>query len=105
MADPRNDELPPLSTNAPYLAAVWDEVLAAPPPVVSIWSAFPDPGGHSIPNDGPPESGKRKWKAQDVKVDVVADAGLSWIRVNTLVSTKVFAHSVIMTDEKQNQEL
>jgi len=72
---------------------------------VSIWSTFPDPGGHSIPNDNPPESGKKKQKAQDLKVDVVADAGLSWIRVNTLVSTKDFVHSVIMTDEKQDQEL
>lgn len=72
---------------------------------MSIWSAFPDPGGHSIPNDDPPGSGKKKQKAQDVKVDVVADAGLSWIRVNTLVSTKNFAHSVIMTDKKQDQEL
>ena len=82
--------------------AVWDEVLAAPPPVVSIWSAFPDPAGHSVPNDGAPEGGKKKQKAQDVKVDVVADAGLSWIRVNTLVSTKVFTKFVIMIDGKQD---
>jgi len=93
LTDPRNEELPPLSTNAPYLVAVWDEVLAAPPPVVSIWSAFPDPGGHSIPINEAPESRKKKQKVQDVKVDVVADGGLSWIRVNTLVSTKDFAQS------------
>jgi hypothetical protein len=94
LTDPRNGELPPLSTNAPYLVAVWDEVLAAPPPIVGIWSAFPDPGGRSIPNDDAPETGKKKQKAQDVRVDVVADGGLSWIRVNTLVSIESSDHSV-----------
>lgn len=69
--------------------AVWDEVLTAPPPVVGIWSTFPDPGGRSTADDGATELGKKKQKGQqDVKVDVVADGGLSWIRVNTLVSTK-----------------
>jgi len=86
--DPRNEELPPLSTNAPYLVAVWDEVLAAPPPVVGIWSAFPDPEGRSTSNDDAPETSRKKQKAQDVKVDIVADGGLSWIRVNTLVSIR-----------------
>lgn len=87
MNDPKNGELPPLSTNAPYLVAVWDEVLAAPPPVVGIWSGFPDPGGRLALGDELPETGKKKRKAQDVKVDVVADGGLSWIRVNTFVFT------------------
>ena len=82
--------------------AVWDEVLAALPPVVSVWSTFPDPGGHSTPNDDAPESGNKKQKVQDVKVDVVANAGLSWIRVNTLVSTKVFAQFVVMINGKQD---
>ena len=94
MTDPGNEELPPLSTNAPYLVAVWDEVLAAPPPVVGIWGAFPDPGGRSIPNDYAPETDKKKQKAQDVKVDVVADGGLSWIRVNTLVFVRGYTDFV-----------
>lgn len=83
MNDPRNEEIPPLSTNAPYLVAVWNEILAAPPPVVGIWSTFPDTEGRSAVT----EIGKKKQKAQDVKVDVVADGGFSWIRVNTFVST------------------
>jgi hypothetical protein len=86
--DPRNEELPPLSTNAPYLVAVWDEVLAAPPPVVGIWNTFPEPIGRSILGGDLPENNKKKQKAQDVKVDVVADGGFSWIRVNTFVSTR-----------------
>ena len=85
MNDPRNEGVPPLSTNAPYLVAVWDEVLAAPPPVVGIWSTFSDSGGVSAADNGTREPGKKKRKAQDVKVDVVANGGLLWIRVNTLV--------------------
>ena len=100
MADPRNEELPPLSTNAPYLVAVWDEVLVAPPPVVGIWSSFPDPEGHPVSSDDAPETDKRKRKAQEVKVDVVADGGLSWIRVNTFVSTQDYAN--LVTDGKQD---
>ena len=102
MTDPGNEELPPLSTNAPYLVAVWDEVLVAPPPVVGIWSTFPDPG-RSIPNNDGPETGKRERKGQDVKIDVVAGGGLSWVRVNTLVSIQDYASFV--TNGKQDQEL
>ena len=79
--------------------AVWDEVLVAPPPVVGIWSAFPDPG-RSTPNDDAPEINKREQKAQDVKVDIVAGGGLSWIRVNTLVSIQDYAS--LITDGKQD---
>lgn len=87
--DPRNETLPPLSTNAPYLVAVWDEVLTAPPPVVGIWSTFPDPGGRSTLGDDVTETGSKKRKAQDIKVDIVADGGLLWIRVNTIKNSKI----------------
>ena len=87
MNDRRKEELPPLSTNAPYLVAVWNEVLSAPPPVVGIWSTFSEPAGRPTLGDGPPETFKKKQKAQDVKVDVVADGGFTWIRVNTFVSS------------------
>ncbi|KAF9781295.1 hypothetical protein BJ322DRAFT_267761 [Thelephora terrestris] len=88
--DPKSEELPPLSTNAPYLVAVWEEVLAAPPPVVGIWSSFPDPGGRSTRGDDVRKS-KKKRKAQDVKVDIVANGGLSWIRVNTIKNSKILS--------------
>lgn len=62
--------LPPLSTNAPYLLAVWSEVVAALP-VQGICRTF-----HL--------SNKKVAKTtQSVKVDVVADDGRRWIRVNT----------------------
>lgn len=102
MSDPRNEELPPLSINAPYLVAVWDEVLVAPPPVVGIWCTFPDPGRPTLSGNAP-ETRKREQKAQEVKVDVVAGGGLSWIRINTLVSFQDHTHSV--TNGEQDQEL
>lgn len=67
---------------------------------MGIWSTFPDAGGRSTLGDDPPEKGKKKRKAQDIKVDVVADGGFSWIRVNTFVSTWHYADSV--TDRNQD---
>ncbi|EED82825.1 predicted protein [Postia placenta Mad-698-R] len=42
LADPKSVSLPPLSTNAPYLIAVWHEVLLAPPPITAIWRTYND---------------------------------------------------------------
>jgi len=100
LADPKNEELPPLSTNAPYLVAVWNEVLVAPSPVVGVWSTFQDPGDRSASNNEVPETGKKKQKSQDVKVDVVAGGGLSWIRVNTSVSIQYYVN--LVTNAKQD---
>lgn len=63
--------LPPLSTNAPYLLAVWSEILAAAQ-VQAVGKTF----------NLPKEKGRAK-DAGTVKVDVVADEGRRWIRVNT----------------------
>ncbi|KAJ7165002.1 hypothetical protein C8R46DRAFT_1220146 [Mycena filopes] len=73
--DPKSANLPALSTNAPYLIAVWNEVLCAPPSIVSILKSFSLVGPKSIP----------------VKVDVVADSGRQWIRVNTIKNTRILA--------------
>ncbi|KAJ2987244.1 hypothetical protein NUW54_g9483 [Trametes sanguinea] len=74
---PASSAMPSLSTNAPYLVAVWNEVLHAPPPIVTIWRTFPDASQPpSIPRRG-------SRKPPGVKVDVVADGGKRWIRVNT----------------------
>lgn len=75
--DPNCASLPPLSTNAPYLISVWNEVIVAPPPVTAIWRTYVD-GKEAI--------ARRKRGSQKppgVKVDVVADNGRRWIRVNT----------------------
>ncbi|KAG8692621.1 hypothetical protein FRC11_003480, partial [Ceratobasidium sp. 423] len=71
--------LPPLSTNAPYILAVWCEIIAASP-VQAIGKTF----------DLPKEKGRGK-DAGTVKVDVVADEGKRWIRVNTIKNSRLMA--------------
>ncbi|KAI0372466.1 hypothetical protein BV20DRAFT_991363 [Pilatotrama ljubarskyi] len=83
--DPRNASKPSLSTNAPYLVSVWNEVLYAPPPIVTIWRTFSEtPQPTSIPRRG-------SRKPPGVKVDVVADGGKRWIRVNTTKNSRLLA--------------
>ncbi|KAH7882976.1 hypothetical protein F5I97DRAFT_1978189 [Phlebopus sp. FC_14] len=64
----------PPSTNAPYLIAVWQELIHAHHPT-SVYRSFPLV---------PPTPSARQNRL--VKVDVVADNGTSWIRVNTIDS-------------------
>ncbi|KAG6835271.1 hypothetical protein H0H93_003238 [Arthromyces matolae] len=40
LEDPQSVHLPPLSTNSPYLIAVWNELLCAPGPVESVFKLF-----------------------------------------------------------------
>ncbi|KAG8743297.1 hypothetical protein FRC10_012260 [Ceratobasidium sp. 414] len=69
--------LPPLSTNAPYILAVWSEIIAASP-VHAVGKAF----------NLPQEKGRGK-DPGSVKVDVVADEGRRWIRVNTIKNSRL----------------
>ncbi|KAJ9115966.1 hypothetical protein QFC22_005109 [Naganishia vaughanmartiniae] len=55
-----------LSTNAPYLISVWNEVLACTRPLISIGETFRSPRGDRV------------------KVDVTGKGGLLWIKVNTI---------------------
>ncbi|KAG6857374.1 hypothetical protein H0H87_004735 [Tephrocybe sp. NHM501043] len=76
--DPQSVQLPALSTNAPYLIAVWHELLCAPAPVDAVFKMFP--------LTGPSTADSRQRGAQRppaAKVDIVADNGKRWIRVNT----------------------
>ncbi|KZT64323.1 hypothetical protein DAEQUDRAFT_678767 [Daedalea quercina L-15889] len=84
LADPGNAYLPPLSTNAPYLIAVWNEVLLAPPPIVCIWQTFYDSVHPALHQRGPR-------KSPGIKVDVVAENGHRWIRVNTVKNSRILA--------------
>lgn len=70
----RSDHGSELSTNASYFVAVWNEILSAPPPIVAVGKIFESPDGK-----------KKKGAAGSggIKVDVVADEGRKWIRVNT----------------------
>jgi len=87
------------------LVAVWNEVLAAPTPVVSIFKTFHLTTAESRPNYGQGEdqptskadavdhrkaSTGAKAKEAGTKVDVVADGGREWFRVSTLVSLSTF---------------
>ncbi|KAJ6481653.1 hypothetical protein C8R45DRAFT_308403 [Mycena sanguinolenta] len=96
--DPQSAKLPPLSTNAPYLIAVWNEVLCAPPLIVSVLKSFPSHSNHP----GEP-------KTISVKVDVVADSGRRWIRVNTIKNSRILAEfreiDSYLTDSEDEEDL
>ncbi|KAI0340433.1 hypothetical protein BDW22DRAFT_1431027 [Trametopsis cervina] len=86
LANPDNTHAPALSTNAPYLIAVWNEVLHAKQPVIGIWNTYSESGSSLHPRrrrGAPKEAG--------VKVDVVADGGRQWIRVNTTKNSRMLA--------------
>ncbi|KAG2754267.1 hypothetical protein P692DRAFT_20897534 [Suillus brevipes Sb2] len=82
--DPESKSLPPLSTNAPYLLAVWQELLQACG-TVAIYRTFhttAHPQASRKPKNG-------SAKGHGVKVDVVADNGRRWIRVNTIKNSRI----------------
>ncbi|CAL1709890.1 unnamed protein product [Somion occarium] len=93
---------PALSTNAPYLLSVWNEVLLAPQPVIGIWNTFSESGKTIRPR-------RRGQPREDgVKVDVVADGGKRWIRVNTIKNSRILAEfreiDSYLTDSEDEDE-
>ncbi|ORY26616.1 hypothetical protein BCR39DRAFT_540799 [Naematelia encephala] len=66
-ASPPNE----FTTNAPHLLAVWDEVQRAKPPICLISQKI-----ESIGN---------------IKIDVIADGGNEWIKVNTIKESRLMA--------------
>ncbi|KAJ3991635.1 hypothetical protein F5050DRAFT_1898468 [Lentinula boryana] len=46
--DPNSANLPPLSTNAPYLIAVWNEVICARAPVLCVFKTFSVSAGNAM---------------------------------------------------------
>nr|GAT47522.1 predicted protein [Mycena chlorophos] len=85
LEQPDCDALPPLSTNALYLIAVWNEVKCAPLPLLGLLRSFPGP------IEATPGSKKKKAIRNLVKVDVVAEGGGRWIRVNTIRNSRILA--------------
>jgi hypothetical protein len=81
MSTPNFGSLPALSTNAPYLLAVWDEVVASRN-VVAVCKTFPivSKAQNSLSTGSKDEGGKA-----EVKVDVVSENGRKWSRINTCV--------------------
>ncbi|KAH7881658.1 uncharacterized protein C8R40DRAFT_1031760 [Lentinula edodes] len=102
--DPDSSNLPSLSTNAPYLIAVWNEVLCARAPVICVFKSFfvtAEDAGNNKPNQGP--------RTQGTKVDVVADCGRQWIRINTIKNSRILAEfreidSYLTDDESSSDE-
>ncbi|KIO11453.1 hypothetical protein M404DRAFT_20135 [Pisolithus tinctorius Marx 270] len=84
LEDPtRSEGSPSLSTNAPYLIAVWQELVHSHRPIALYRSFFH--GNHSqgrIPN-------RRKPSNRPVKVDVVSENGARWIRINTIKNSRL----------------
>ncbi|KAF7290136.1 hypothetical protein MKEN_01501700 [Mycena kentingensis (nom. inval.)] len=95
LSNPKSEHEPPISTHAPYLLAVYNEIIYAPPPVVSVFK-FVAEGGATEGN--PPGTVKKKKERTAVKrhppstkVDVVAENGKRWIRINTIKMTGILA--------------
>ncbi|TFK75634.1 hypothetical protein BDN72DRAFT_757288 [Pluteus cervinus] len=84
--DPESAHLPPPSTNAPYLIAVWNELVCTSVPV-SIFKSFP-----LLPYEKLAFEKKRTGqKPQGTKVDIVAEDGKKWIRVNTVKNPRLLS--------------
>ena len=77
---------------------MWDEIVRAPPPVTAVWATFAEEQSQKQGAQGkengrggrdPKKTGNSRTmrgpraKEAGVKVDVVADGGRRWIRVNT----------------------
>ncbi|KAI5117460.1 hypothetical protein M0805_004065, partial [Coniferiporia weirii] len=77
-----------LSTNAPYLIAVWNELTRASPPLMSVGKAFDTRPAELNAQSAPEKSSKTN---VGVKVDVVSDNGRRWIRVNTVKNSRLLA--------------
>jgi hypothetical protein len=77
--------MPPPSTNAPYLIAVWKEVLSSPPPILAIGKTFCErtQNGTQVEGKKQARDARSSGKPTGVKVDIVANNGHTWIRVNT----------------------
>ncbi|KAH8112343.1 hypothetical protein DFH11DRAFT_1744954 [Phellopilus nigrolimitatus] len=80
------------STNAPYLIAVWNELIRAPGPITFVDKTFNEPrarSGTKLLSHASANTFSKK--SSGVKVDVVADNGRGWIRVNTIKNSRLLA--------------
>ncbi|KAJ7292680.1 hypothetical protein C8J57DRAFT_1490176 [Mycena rebaudengoi] len=86
LSDPASDREPPISTHAPYLLAVWNEILCAPPSIVSVFKFLP-----LSPANGTDRRERKAQRVPTAKLDVVADSGRRWIRINTIKNAGILA--------------
>ncbi|KLO12482.1 hypothetical protein SCHPADRAFT_998068 [Schizopora paradoxa] len=85
----RGDILPP-PVNAPYIIAVWNEIIKASAPLLAIGRMFLVKSATAQRVKASRKS-KSVGRPEEVKVDVVADNGRSWIRVNTIKNSRLLA--------------
>ncbi|KIK51950.1 hypothetical protein GYMLUDRAFT_251626 [Collybiopsis luxurians FD-317 M1] len=109
LEDPACDNLPPLSTNAPYLIAVWNEVLCARAPVICVFKSFSSTSEDSSSANEAKRPSAQNGRVQGTKVDVVADCGRQWIRLNTIKNSRILAEfreidSYLTDDESSDEE-
>ncbi|KAF5340035.1 hypothetical protein D9611_012428 [Ephemerocybe angulata] len=91
LEDPSSAHRPPLSTNAPYLISVWNELLCAPGAVMSVFKTFLfEPKGDVRM---PPSAQRKKTgvRPPGAMVDIVGDGGRVWIRINTMKNSRLLA--------------
>ncbi len=74
--------LPPLSTNAPYLIAVWDELIASHG-AIAVGKMFPLPKTTNTTHSPLPNWEMLGVSNESVKVDVVSESGRKWTRIIT----------------------
>ncbi|KAH9996287.1 hypothetical protein BJV77DRAFT_1059472 [Russula vinacea] len=92
LADPDAALLPPPSTNAPYLIAVWKEVLSSPLPIIAIGKTFYERSQVTTDGEGKKQARTQSsGKSTGVKIDVVGDNGHTWTRVNTAKNSRLLA--------------
>lgn len=79
----RSEGSPCLSANAPYLIAVWQELVYSHRPIALYRNFFPGNCSQGrIPHG-------RKLSSRPVKVDVVSENGARWTRVNTIKNSRL----------------
>ncbi|KAJ7686846.1 hypothetical protein B0H17DRAFT_1160548 [Mycena rosella] len=86
LSDPASEHEPPISTHAPYLLAVYNEILCAPPSLVSVFKFL-----QLNPADNLDRRERKGRRPPSTKVDVVADNGRRWIRINTIKNGGILA--------------
>ncbi|KAJ7492019.1 hypothetical protein FB451DRAFT_1122639 [Mycena latifolia] len=103
LSDPASEHEPPISTHAPYLLAVYNEILCAPPSLVSVFKFL-----QLNPTNGQDRRERKGRRPPSTKVDVVADSGRRWIRINTIKNAGILAElreiDSYMTDSESDSD-
>ncbi len=86
LEDPKSANLPPLSDECAVPDSGVERSNCAPARVVSVFKSF----SSTLPSSTPAPRKAGGQKPSGTKVDVVADHGRRWIRVNTSVSSSAF---------------